>query len=222
MIRAIAWDIDGTLIDSEPLHHEALVHASLQFGVDLRDLPSEAYQGVHIRDVWTALRDRLPQDLDREVWMKAIEAYYDANRQKLRPIDGAVEVLRQLSRLGVLQACVSNSRRVTVDANIAALGIAENILFSVSLDDVGHGNPDPPPYRLAIRKLSTHSEQLIPVQHRETGARSARTAGLKVVAYRVGEAAGEMIACRIENLAASLNFCTPAHAPFPLAYRHTS
>ncbi len=62
MIRAIAWDIDGTLIDSEPLHHEALVHASLQFGVDLRDLPSEAYQGVHIGDVWIALRDRLPQD----------------------------------------------------------------------------------------------------------------------------------------------------------------
>jgi hypothetical protein len=42
----------------------------------------------------------------------------------------------QLSRLGVLQACVSNSRRVTVDANIAALGIAENILFSVSLVSV--------------------------------------------------------------------------------------
>jgi HAD superfamily hydrolase (TIGR01509 family) len=219
MIRAIAWDIDGTLIDSEPLHHEALVHASLEFGVDLRDLPSEAYQGVHIRDVWTALRDRLPQDLDREVWMKAIEAYYDANRKKLRPIDGAVEVVGQLSRLGVLQACVSNSRRVTVDANIAALGIAENILFSVSLDDVDHGKPNPHPYRLAIRKIDMHSEEIIAVEDSETGARSARTAGLKVVGYRVGEAAGEMIDWRIESLAEILDIVSPAPSHFPIAYR---
>lgn len=215
MIRAIAWDIDGTLIDSEPLHHEALVHASLQFGVDLRDLPSEAYQGVHIRDVWTALRDRLPQDLDREVWMKAIEAYYDANRQKLRPIDGAVEVVRQLSRLGVLQACVSNSRRVTVDANIAALGIAENILFSVSLDDVDHGKPNPHPYRLAIRKIDMHSEEIIAVEDSETGARSARTAGLKVAGYRVGEAASDKIDWRIDSLAEVIDIVSPHSITLP-------
>jgi HAD superfamily hydrolase (TIGR01509 family) len=209
MIRAIAWDIDGTLIDSEPLHHEALVNASLLFGVDLRDLPSEAYQGVHIRDVWTALRGRFPQDLDRKVWMTAIEAYYDANRQRLRPIDGAVEVVRQLSELGVVQACVSNSRRVTVDANIAALGIADNILFSVSLDDVDHGKPDPHPYRLAIRKIDMQSEEIIAIEDSETGARSATTAGLKVVGYRTGEAVRKMIDWRIESLAEVLDIISP-------------
>jgi HAD superfamily hydrolase (TIGR01509 family) len=211
MIRAIAWDIDGTLIDSEPLHHEALVQASLQFGVDLRDLPSEAYQGVHIRDVWIALRDRLPQHLDREVWLTAIEAYYDANRHKLRPIDGAVEVVRQLSELGVLQACVSNSRRVTVDANIAVLGIAENILFSVSLDDVDHGKPNPHPYRVAIGKIDMQRQEIIAVEDSETGARSAKAAGLKVVGYRIGEAARDKIDWRIESLAEVLQFVSPLH-----------
>jgi HAD superfamily hydrolase (TIGR01509 family) len=215
MIRAIAWDIDGTLIDSEPLHHEALVHASLQFGVDLRDLPSEAYQGVHMRDVWIALRDRLPQDLDREVWVTAIEAYYEANRQKLRPVDGAVEIVRQLSQLGVLQVCVSNSRRATVDANIAALGIAENILFSVSLDDVDHGKPNPHPYRLAIRKIDMHHQEIIAVEDSETGARSARTAGLKVAGYRVGEAASDKIDWRIDSLAEVIDIVSPRSITLP-------
>jgi HAD superfamily hydrolase (TIGR01509 family) len=211
MIRAVAWDIDGTLIDSEPLHHEALVHASLQFGVDLRDLPGEAYHGVHVRDVWITLRHRFPQDLDREVWMTAIEAYYEANRRKLKPIDGAVEVVRLLSKLGVLQACVSNSRRVTVDANIAALGIAENILFSVSLDDVDHGKPDPHPYRLAIRKIDMPRQDIIAVEDSDTGARSARTAGLKVVGYRVGEAARDSIDWRIDSLAQVIDIASPLH-----------
>src|SRR5882757_588838 len=209
MIRAIAWDIDGTLIDSEPLHHEALVNASLRFGVDLRDLSGETYQGVHMRDVWTALRGRFPESLDREAWMTAIEAYYDANRQKLRPIDGAVAVVRQLSELGVVQACVSNSRRVTVDANIAALGIAEHILFSVSLDDVDYGKPAPHPYRLAIRKIDMQSEEIIAVEDSETGARSATTAGLKVAGYRTGKTAGELVDWKIENLAEVLDIISP-------------
>jgi len=215
MIRAVAWDIDGTLIDSEPLHHEAMVQASLQFGIDLRDLPSEAYQGVHMRDVWITLRDRFPQDMDKEVWMTAIEAYYDANRQRLRPIDGAVAVVRQLSELGVVQACVSNSRRVTVDANIAVLGIGENILFSVSLDDVDHGKPAPHPYRLAIRKIDLHHEEIIAIEDSETGARSARTAGLKVVGYRIGKAAREMIDWRIESLAEVLDVVSPGSPAVP-------
>jgi HAD superfamily hydrolase (TIGR01509 family) len=217
VIRAVAWDIDGTLIDSEPLHHEAMVRASLQFGVDLGDLPSEAFQGVHIRDVWIALRDRLPHHLDREVWVTAIEAYYEANRQKLRPMHGAVEVVRQLSHLGVLQACVSNSRRVIVDANIAALDIAENILFSVSLDDVDHGKPDPHPYRLAIRKINMQRQDIIAVEDSETGARSARTAGLKVVGYRVGATARDNIDWRIESLAEILDIVSSITLPYRLS-----
>jgi HAD superfamily hydrolase (TIGR01509 family) len=221
MIRAVAWDIDGTLIDSEPLHHEAMVRASLRFGVDLGDLPSEAFQGVHMRDVWIALRERLPHHLDREVWVTAIEAYYVANRQKLRPIHGAVEVVRQLSHLGVLQACVSNSRRVIVDANIAALGIAENILFSVSLDDVDHGKPNPHPYRLAIRKIDMQRQDIIAVEDSETGARSARTAGLKVVGYRVGETARDDIDWRIENLAEILDIVSSRAITLPYRLSQT-
>jgi len=134
-------------------------------------------------------------------------------------MDGAVEVVRQLSQLGVLQVCVSNSRRVTVDANIAALGFAENILFSVSLDDVDHGKPNPHPYRLAIRKIDMHHQEIIAVEDSETGARSARTAGLKVVGYRVGEAARDKIDWRIDCLAEVIDIVSPTPSPFPIAYR---
>jgi beta-phosphoglucomutase-like phosphatase (HAD superfamily) len=104
---------------------------------------------------------------------------------------------------------------VTVDANIAALGIAENILFSVSLDDVDHGKPAPHPYRLTVRKIAMCSEEIIAIEDSETGARSARTAGLKVVGYRIGEAAREMIDWRIENLAEVLDIVSPSSTTLP-------
>ena len=56
LFRAVAWDVDGTLIDSEGLHQRSLIEAGAEFGVDLSDLPDEAFRGVHMRDVWTALK----------------------------------------------------------------------------------------------------------------------------------------------------------------------
>jgi beta-phosphoglucomutase-like phosphatase (HAD superfamily) len=64
MIRAIAWDVDGTLVDSEPLHHAALLDTSIRFGADLRDLHQDEFRGVHMRDVWIAVRDRFPSYVD--------------------------------------------------------------------------------------------------------------------------------------------------------------
>ena len=60
LFRAVAWDIDGTLIDSEPLHQRGLVVASAALGVDLSDVEPEAFRGVHAIDIWKALKPRFP------------------------------------------------------------------------------------------------------------------------------------------------------------------
>src|SRR3984957_13538295 len=60
LFRAVAWDIDGTLIDSEPLHQRAIVAASAALGVDLSDIESGAFRGVHALDIWQALGPRFP------------------------------------------------------------------------------------------------------------------------------------------------------------------
>lgn len=106
---AVAWDIDGTLVDSEPLHHRALVAASLECGTDLRDLPDMAFRGVHMGDVWRRLANRLPPGLEEEAWMDAINCHYVSARHTLVAIPGAVETIRALHALGIDQVCVSNS-----------------------------------------------------------------------------------------------------------------
>ena len=82
--RAVAWDLDGTLIDSEGLHQRALIETSAAFGADLSDLPDEAFRGVHMRDVWTTLKPRFPNGVERQVWLAAIERFYVARRPRSR------------------------------------------------------------------------------------------------------------------------------------------
>ncbi|MGH6797613.1 MAG: HAD family hydrolase [Roseiarcus sp.] len=183
LFRAVAWDIDGTLIDSEALHQRSLIETGAGFGVDLSDLPDEAVRGVHMRDVWTALKPRFPKAVDRKTWIAAIERFYVARAPSLAPIPGALDVVRGLAEKGIAQACVSNSGRAIVDANLDALGIRPAISFSISLADVSAGKPDPEPYREAARRFALPVAAIVAVEDSGAGARSARAAGLYVVGY---------------------------------------
>jgi HAD superfamily hydrolase (TIGR01509 family) len=186
LFRAVAWDVDGTLIDSEGLHQRSLIETGAEFGVDLSDLPDEAFRGVHMRDVWTALKPRFPVSVERKTWIAAIQRFYIARAPSLSPIPGALEAVRALAAKGVAQACVSNSGRAIVDANLEALQIRPAISFSISLEDVSAGKPDPEPYREAARRFALPAAAVIAVEDSGAGARSARAAGLYVAGYAPG------------------------------------
>jgi beta-phosphoglucomutase-like phosphatase (HAD superfamily) len=78
---------------------------------------------------------------------------------------------------------VSNSGREIVDANLDALRIRPAMSFSISLEDVSAGKPDPEPYREAARRFALPAEAVVAVEDSGAGARSARAAGLYVVGY---------------------------------------
>jgi len=198
-MRAVAWDIDGTLIDSEPLHHRALLAASLTLGTDLSDLPDQAFRGIHMHEVWDLLRPRLRENLTQDEWLRAIDEHYAANLDALVPIVDAVATVRALDAIGVPQACVSNSGRAVVDANLAALGIADIIRFSISFDDVTEGKPSPQPYLLACERLGLPPGEVVAVEDSRSGALSARRAGLVVVGYAPQDAPLEDVDASISD-----------------------
>lgn len=180
---AVAWDIDGTLVDSEPLHHRALLAASAAWGVDLSELADQAFRGVHTGDVWTILAPRFPPQLTAAEWMAAINTYYAGHVGDVAPVPGAVATIAALADRGIPQVCVSNSSRIVVDANLRALGVADRLAFSISLDDVRTGKPDPEPYRMAAAGLGLAPSRILAVEDSRSGARSARDAGLVVAGY---------------------------------------
>jgi HAD superfamily hydrolase (TIGR01509 family) len=204
-IAAVAWDIDGTLADSEGLHHRALLEAATGWEVDLSDLPDRAFSGVHMRDVWRALEKRLPSDLTERKFLAAIEDYYVDHCQEIIALPGAIATVESLAAQGVRQVCVSNSSRRVVGANLDALAIKRNIAFSISLDDVAMGKPDPEPYRKACALLGLASSSVLAVEDSQTGARSARAAGLFVVGFTPSNLSFEPTDVRIVRLSEVLN-----------------
>ena len=180
---AVAWDIDGTLIDSEPVHLLALQSVCRDHGVAIDDLPDAHFIGVHVDDVWQALAPRFPGSLTQARWLAQINQHYLRAAARLEPMPGAVAVVAELSRRGVLQVAVSNSHRVVVQANLAVAGLADHLQFSISFDDVPAGKPDPAPYALAAGRLGLLPARLLAIEDSLTGLRSARRAGLRTIGY---------------------------------------
>ncbi len=191
--KAVAWDIDGTLIDSEPLHLAALVTVSARYGLDLSHEPEDRFRGRHMGDVWRALRAFYPGGLSEQRWADEIIDTYIERAPSLRPMPGALETMRELHARGIRQACVSNSERRVVDANLKALGVVDLIEFSISRDDVTAGKPDPAPYLEACRCLGLAPHDVLAVEDSDPGAQSAQAAGLKVLRIDAGGPSFDML-----------------------------
>lgn len=178
--RAIAWDIDGTLVDSEPLHHRSLIAASRDFGLDLAAREQSDFTGMHMADIWELLADAFPAGTKGEDWRRAIRAHYAAGIGTLTEIAGARETVARLAELGLRQITVSNSGRTVVDANLAAIGIGNFLEGSISFDDVARGKPDPDPYLRGAALLNLPPQSILAVEDSLPGATAALAAGLSV------------------------------------------
>jgi len=181
-IKAIAWDIDGTLIDSEPVHHKALMAVSARYGVEIA-ADDDRFIGVAMGDVWKVLAPHYPPELERDIWLSEIVEAYIERVAELQPIPGAPEAVLALAEAGLVQCAVSNSARRIVEANLKAIGIDHVMTLAIAREDVTHGKPDPEPYRLACERLRLLPTQVLAVEDSVVGAQSARAAGMPVLRY---------------------------------------
>ncbi|PZX12889.1 HAD superfamily hydrolase (TIGR01509 family) [Palleronia aestuarii] len=204
-LRAIAWDIDGTLTDNEPVHLSVFREVCSASGIDLSGLGDDDFRGLHLDDVWTALGSRRPESLTATAWQERITETYCARSDTLEPMPGLHETFEAFRRAGLRQVCVSNSRRRVVDATLAALGIDRLVDFSISVDDVRAGKPAPDPYLEAARRLDLAPGSLAAIEDSATGAASARAAGLRVFGIATEHAAvpgAEATVTRLPDLVA--------------------
>lgn len=208
MIRAVAWDIDGTLADTEPLHLLALQSVSDAAGVDLSDLDGDHFVGVNIHDAWSALEPRYSGRIKKSDWLGGIDEFYFQHVSQITEIPGAVDTVRSFAGKGFRQVAVSNSGRAIVDANLRALNLEAVMEFSISLDDGAAPKPDPAPYVLAVQRLKLLPAHILAVEDSVTGAMSANTAGLNVAF--IGQNPPQFARYKIANLGDLANFLAPS------------
>ena len=188
--KAVYWDMDGTLIDSEPLHEMSLVVALKGLGIEPPHDLHERVLGVAAYPVYEMLRDEFGLDLPFDHWIVRKYAHYLDNAPLLKPRPGALEIFGDLKLRGVVQGVVSNSDRLIVDANMRAIDIHEAGMRTVSRNDVREGKPFPEPYLRAAWLTGIDPAETFVMEDSWPGTLAGLAAGMKTIFWPESPQAG--------------------------------
>jgi HAD superfamily hydrolase (TIGR01509 family) len=181
---AVLWDMDGVLVDSEPLWTVAEIELAALLGGTWSDEIKALVVGTRLDVAVPAILrffgapDTPERVAETSGWL--LNRMVELFAGRLATMPGAVELLAAVHATGVPMALVSSSFRVLVDA-VLAQGIGP---FALSLagDEVGRAKPDPEPYLTAAQRLGADPSRCVVIEDSPSGVAAGEAAGCAVVA----------------------------------------
>ncbi len=178
---AVLFDMDGLLIDSEPLWFAAETAVMDRLGVQWTQADQHQLLGGSLERsvsymLAKAARPVPPQTL--AAWLMADITERVRRDMPLRP--GARELLASVARAGLPSALVTSSERTFMDAVLASTGLRFDVL--VCADDVTATKPDPACYLLAAKLIGVPPAECFALEDSPNGVASAEAAGCRVIA----------------------------------------
>ncbi|WP_193615745.1 HAD family phosphatase [Massilia sp. YMA4] len=180
----VFWDLDGTLIHSDPVHDASILHACAAQGLALAALPPLP-AGASGPEVYRALfggagDDGLPARY--AAWYDATVDYVLAHLASAQPAASAVRFCRWLGSRGVAQTLVSNSHPRIIAAALEQLDLRHRFTHLCSGDEVAHPKPAPDVYLRAAALHGRAPAACVAFEDSANGIRAARAAGMAVIA----------------------------------------
>jgi beta-phosphoglucomutase len=192
-MKAVIFDCDGVLVDTEPLHYRAFqtVLSPLGLGHSYEHY-LEHYIGFDDRDAFLEAFREAGRELDGEVLNLLIHAKEQALHGMISlgipSFPGVIALVRDLAVHGVPMAVASGALRREVEAFVHGLGLTEHLSLIVAADDVERSKPDPETYlkALDLLRLSLSQDALPPgtclaIEDTPAGIQAAKEAGLFVI-----------------------------------------
>lgn len=179
---AVLWDMDGTIVDTEPYWINTEYALVAEFGGEWDDEKAHSLVGNDLRVSATIIRDRGGVDLPiDDIVNRLLDGVIEQVRRKVPWRPGARELLASVRAAGVPNALVTMSWTRFAMAVVDALppGTFDVV---ISGDEVTNGKPHPEPYLAAAAKLGVKAKDCVAIEDSPTGVRSAVAAGCRTYA----------------------------------------
>jgi len=181
MIKAVIWDNDGVLVDTEELYFKATREVLSQIGVDLT---AELFGRISLMQgrstFYLAAAQGLKAEVIAQLRTDRNRRYSDLLRNGVCVLDGVEDTLRRL-RGKVLMGVVTSSRREHFDIIHSGTGLLHFFDFVLTREDYGESKPNPDPFLTAVLRNGLQPEHCIIVEDSERGLTAAMAAGIRCI-----------------------------------------
>jgi HAD superfamily hydrolase (TIGR01509 family) len=183
MQTAIIFDMDGVLVNTEPVINRAAIMGLREFGIEAKPEDFVPFIGAGEIMYIGGVAEKYGLAYRPEMKDRVYEIYLQIVEDMLTVYPGAVDCLTNLTRDGLPMALASSADRIKVDANLKAARIDPG-LFKVilSAEDVVHRKPAPDLFLTAAARLGVPPQKCIVVEDALNGIEAAKKAGMRCVA----------------------------------------
>jgi len=177
--RAVIFDMDGLLLDSEPLYRVTWQTAAADLGFPIDDVLYERFVGRGNVEAEQILREHFGDVFPLDEFHKRWSRDFDEHVTSIARKPGAMELLDLLEQRGIPKALATSSPRVLA---LRCLGdLASRFTALAFGDEVSHSKPAPDLFLLASERLGIATAECLVLEDSEAGVRAARAAGMDVI-----------------------------------------
>ncbi|GAA0164732.1 phosphatase [Lithospermum erythrorhizon] len=188
-LEVVLFDIDGTLCDSDPIHHHAFQEMLQEIGFNggipiSEEFYVENIAGKHNEDVATAL---FPDDHARGVkFCEDKEAMFRRlAKDKVKALDGLYKLTEWIKDRGLRRAAVTNAPRANAEFMISELGLTDFFEAVIIGSECEHPKPSPDPYLKALEVLKLSKDHSIIFEDSPSGIKAGVAAGIPVIGISI-------------------------------------
>jgi HAD superfamily hydrolase (TIGR01509 family) len=185
-MEAVIFDMDGVIVDTEPLNDEHNKAHLKQLGADLGRKPFMSRPGLNSRMTWEILKAEYELEYEVEYLIRSSRQSYMEflrNLEEMPIVAGVTELIHQLHQNGYRVSLASSANPKRIELILQRLGLTNDFEVIVSGDDVKNGKPAPDCYLLAAKKLDVKPENCVVIEDATFGVRAAKSAGMKCLGF---------------------------------------
>jgi beta-phosphoglucomutase family hydrolase len=187
MLRAVIFDMDGVIIDSEPIYLRAGNEVFRYLGLDVSEEEHHSYVGISSKDMWSHIGNKYKIDLSTEELVEMeMKSYIDylLSRKDEKPIPGVVELIEDLYKNNINLALASSSSIKSIKIVLDMFNLGKFFKTVVSGYEVENGKPAPDIFLYAAKRVGVQPEDCIVIEDSENGIEAAKSAGMKCIGFK--------------------------------------
>jgi HAD superfamily hydrolase (TIGR01509 family) len=191
--KAVLFDMDGVIVDSEPLHVATFQAVLKRYGHDLTDDQyKQHFAGKTDEAGFKQYFDYINETVELPVIMdEKARAYMELAADQMVPYPGVVDCIRELARHAPL-ALVTGSLRAEAEITLRTFGIADCFQIVIAAEDIERSKPDPGGYLKAAAALRVKPADCVIIEDAPSGVAAAKAAGIRCVAVTNTHTAEEL------------------------------